>query len=325
MKKTIQLLLIMLVISASVGAQILRPFTARYYNPSVRGGIVYVSNSIVSTSGVGAGNPGTGETPPGGSTTNNAGDGINIDIDGLQPDIVLNAGSNWKYLANNTRPANWQTTGYNDAAWPSGNAQLGYGDGDEATCIPSGGGGSLCNPSGNKYITSYFRKLVSVTNPSSYSDFTINLLRDDGAVVYVNGVEVVRDNMPGGAVAHGTLASSNISGSAESTFYSFTIATSYFVNGNNTIAVEIHQDAASSTDLSFDMEIIANPITSVSFFPFNSTWKYLANNTRPANWETVAFNDAAWPSGNGQFGYGDGDETTCVPSGGGDPESAGHQ
>ena len=60
---------------------ILRPFVQRYNNPTVKGNIVYVANSIVSTSGVGAGSPGTGEVPPTGSTMNNAGSGINIDVD----------------------------------------------------------------------------------------------------------------------------------------------------------------------------------------------------------------------------------------------------
>jgi uncharacterized repeat protein (TIGR01451 family) len=59
---------------------ILRPFTQRYNNPSVKGNILYVSNSIVSSQGVGAGSPGTGEVPPGGSTVN-GGPGINIDVD----------------------------------------------------------------------------------------------------------------------------------------------------------------------------------------------------------------------------------------------------
>ncbi|HQW83900.1 MAG TPA: DUF11 domain-containing protein, partial [Ferruginibacter sp.] len=316
MKNIIQLLFVLLLFSASTSAQILRPFTPRYYNASARGGIVYVTNSIVSSSGIGPGNPGTGQPPPGGTTTNNPGVGINIDIDGLPSTTIIALGSSWKYLANNTRPANWETSGYNDAAWPAGNAQLGYGDGDEVTCIPSGGGGTLCLPTGNKYISYYFRKTVNITNPSLFQDFSLGIFRDDGVVVYVNGVEVYRNNMPGGAIAHGTVASSACSDNGNA-LQMATLPTSAFAVGNNVIAVEIHQNAASSSDLTFDLELVANPITTTSIFPFSSAWKYLANNTRPANWETNGYNDVAWPTGNGEFGYGDGDETTCVPSGGG--------
>ncbi len=255
MKKFLQLFFVLLLFSAAAGAQVLRPFTARYYNSSVRGNIVYVSNSIISTSGVGAGNPGTGEVPPAGTTRNNAGSGINIDVDNINVSLVPYV-SSWKYLANNTRPANWQTVAYNDAAWPAGNAELGYGDGDEVTCVPSGGGGTLCLPTGNKYITTYFRQVVVIPNPALYSTITMNVIRDDGVVIYVNGVEVGRDNMPAGAPAHGTLASTAIGGAAESTPVSFSLSPALFAAGNNTIAVEMHQSSASSSDLSFRMELL---------------------------------------------------------------------
>jgi uncharacterized repeat protein (TIGR01451 family) len=81
MKAKLYLLLMILLAVIRVDAQVLRSFTSRYYNSSVRGNIVYVSNSIVSTSGIGSGTPGTGEAPPAGSTTNNNAVGINIDID----------------------------------------------------------------------------------------------------------------------------------------------------------------------------------------------------------------------------------------------------
>ena len=311
MKKQIRLTLAFVLLGFTATTQVLRNFTPRYNNPSVRGNIVFVANNIISAS---AG--GTGEAPPGGTSTNNGSACINLDIDGTPPDTIVQVGSNWKYLANNTRPANWQTTGFNDAAWPAGNGQFGYGDGDETTCVPSGGGGTLCNPTGNKWITTYFRKAINIPNPALYGSFSLGVHRDDGIVVYVNGTEVYRDNMPAGAVAHGTLATA-AAGDDGATLQTTTLVPATFVPGNNVIAVEVHQNNATSSDLSFDLQLIGIPSTTTTFFPLHSNWKYLANNTRPANWETTAFNDAAWPAGNGQFGYGDGDETTCVPSGGG--------
>lgn len=273
-----------------------------------------MSNSIISTSGVGSGTPGTAEVPPTGSSSNNSGSGINIDIDGTPPDTMVFLGTNWKYLANNTRPSGWETTGYSDAAWPSGNGQLGYGDGDETTCIPSGGGGTLCNPTGTKYRSYYFRKTVNIVDPSSYADFTLGVFRDDGIVVYINGAEVYRNNMPGGVITHTTLASAAAPDDGN-TLQTTNIPTSAFVAGNNVIAVEVHQNSATSSDLSFDLQLIANPITGVTFIPYGSSWKYLDINSRPAVWETTAYSDAAWPSGNAQLGYGDGDETTIVSYG----------
>jgi hypothetical protein len=83
------------------------------------------------------------------------------------------------------------------------------------------------------------------------SSLTLDLMADDGAVVYVNGVEVARDNMPAGTITSSTRAASNRSGAAESEIRSFTIPPSVVQVGANTIAVEVHQDAPSSSDLSF--------------------------------------------------------------------------
>lgn len=294
-----------------VYGQVLRPMTVRYNNPSVKGNIVYVSNNIITSQGIA-----TNEAPPGGTAVNNGHTGANIDIDAPPSVTYISFGSNWKYLANNTRPANWQTTGFADGGWPSGNGQLGYGDGDEATCVPSGGGGTLCLPTGTKYITTYFRKTINIPDPSSHNNFILNVLRDDGVAIYVNGVEVYRNNLPAGALAHATLASAAAPDDGN-TIQTATIATSFFVPGNNVIAVEMHQNVATSTDLTFDMELIGAPVLYTTFVPFGANWKYLANNTRPSGWETSGFADGAWPAGNAELGYGDADEATCIPSGGG--------
>ncbi len=161
---------------------------------------------------------------------------------------LVSNGSTWKYLDNNTRPASWETSVFNDASWVSGPGELGYGDGDEATVVSYGGNAT------NKYITTYFRKTINIPNPSAYSNFTLNVERDDGVVVYINGTEAGRSNMPAGPVAHGTLATAAV----EDGIAPFTIATSAFVAGDNVIAVEIHQAAANSSDISFNLELIGN-------------------------------------------------------------------
>jgi len=292
-------------------SQVLRSMTARYTNSSVKGNITFVSNNIISSSSAN-----TGEAPPAGTGVNNGNTAINIDIDGASPNTFFTYVDSWKYLDNNTRPANWETSGFADGSWASGPGLFGYGDGDVVTCVASGGGGTLCNPTGTVYTTTYFRKAITITDPTIFYDFTMNIYRDDGIVVYVNGTEVLRDNMPGGPIAHGTFASTCAADGGDA-INTFSIPSSAFVAGTNVIAVEVHQCAAVSGDLVFGMELIGKPPGNTKMFPYGSNWKYLANNTRPAGWETVGFADGAWPNGNGEFGYGDGDETTCVPSGGG--------
>jgi hypothetical protein len=135
--------------------------------------------------------------------------------------------------------------------WSEGPAEFGYGDGGEATIVSYG------PQSSSKYVTTYFRKSFSVSNPRATTKLIGTLVRDDGAVVYINGMEVYRNNMPQGGIVFSTWASSAIGGGDESAPYEFEIDPSVLVAGANVAQVEIHQANAGSTDLSFAMELKA--------------------------------------------------------------------
>jgi hypothetical protein len=161
---------------------------------------------------------------------------------------VLPFKSTWKYLDDGSNQGTaWSGNLYNDSNWKTGQAQLGYGDGDESTIISYG-------PDPNyKHITTYFRNTVSITNLANYTEFTASLLRDDGAVIYVNGIEVYRSNLPTGTITYLTKATTCTDDGK--TAQTFKIAPSVLINGENVIAVEIHQDGRSTSDVSFDMKL----------------------------------------------------------------------
>lgn len=213
----------------------------------------------------------------------------------------------WKYLDNGTDPGPaWKQGTFNDSSWSSGPAQLGYGDGDEATVVGFGG-----NPN-NKFVTTYFRRQFVVTNPAAFTGFELELLRDDGAVVYLNGVEIFRSNMPAGGIVPSTLASTTVNDFQEMSFYGKTFPSSLLVAGTNTLAVEVHQASITSSDLSFDARL-----TGLSggrhLIHAGSLWKYWDLGSEPqGDWKSGAYNDSAWGSGPAQLGYGDGDEATVV-------------
>lgn len=166
---------------------------------------------------------------------------------------LIATGASWKYLDNGSNQGTtWSGTGFNDASWASGNAQLGYGDGDEATVVSYGSNSSA------KYITTYFRKTITVADASIFANYTLNVKRDDGVVVYINGVEKYRNNMPTGTITYTTGASTTCSDDG-STFQTTTLPSGSLVTGSNVIAVEIHQVNGSSSDISFDLSLIGNP------------------------------------------------------------------
>jgi hypothetical protein len=226
---------------------------------------------------------------------------------------LVAAGSTWRYRADGSDQGTaWRDPGFNDAAWSSGPAQLGYGDGDGATVVPGGS-------SSTKPITTYFRHTFNVANPAAFSALTMQLQRDDGAVVYLNGVEVARSNMPAGGVSYQTRASTAVGGGDESRWFFFNIDRSLLRAGANVIAVELHQSGPTSSDISFDLKLeaqtgAASPQQTV--IAAGSIWRFLANGTdQGTSWRQPGFGDAAWTAGAAELGYGDGDERTLVDGG----------
>ena len=177
--------------------------------------------------------------------------------------ILVDKGSVWKYLDNGSNQGTaWRGSGFDDSGWQSGPAQLGYGDSDEATVVSFGPDTS------NKYVTTYFRRAFNVADPTLYQSLTLNLLRDDGAVVYLNGTEVFRSNMPSGAIAFNTFASLVIGGADESTYYTASISPTFLNAGSNVLAVEVHQANGTSSDISFDAQLIASTNLHITRGPY---------------------------------------------------------
>lgn len=157
-------------------------------------------------------------------------------------ETLIEQGSEWKYLDDGSNQGtDWQQLAFNDDDWQMGLAELGYGDNDENTELSFGG------DSDNKFPTTYFRKTFTIENLSDYTgQIIVNLLRDDGAVVYLNGQELFRSNMPSGMVDFQTYASDFVANEAERTFLTFSVETNQLLEGENIIAVELHQGSASS-------------------------------------------------------------------------------
>lgn len=158
-------------------------------------------------------------------------------------------GATWKYLDNGTDQGTaWRGVGFNDSGWASGPAQLGYGDGDEATVVSYGPSSS------SKYATTYYRTTLNVPDPAQFASLSLTLLHDDAGAVFINGTEVARTaNLPVGA----TFATYATSTSADNATQTWSVSPSVLIAGTNTIAVEIHQQSGSSSDVSFDLQLTA--------------------------------------------------------------------
>ena len=170
--------------------------------------------------------------------------------------VLVEMDAEWRYLDDGSDQGTaWQAPTFDDSQWARGRAELGYGDGDERTVIGFGP-----NPL-DKYVTSYFRHTFRMFDPRIVDSARIDLRRDDGAIVYLNGVEIARTNLPDLGVNHRTLALTPVNGSEEQRSHPFAFPPSLLLPGNNVLAVEVHQVSGASSDVSFALELsVAEPI-----------------------------------------------------------------
>lgn len=168
------------------------------------------------------------------------------------PDLKLVApNAVWRYRsAAEAPPASWRAPGFDDAFWPEGVAPLGYDDAKEnldcATVLDYGG-----DPA-NRTPAAYFRTAFTVINPAVFTGLVVRARIDDGVVVYLNGSEVFRTNMPAGPVSHATLALDSV---PSTQWLTARLPTNGLAQGTNVLAVEVHQAVASSADLIMDLAL----------------------------------------------------------------------
>jgi hypothetical protein len=167
---------------------------------------------------------------------------------GFAQEILIPRGAIWRFWTDGSPATNWHQPVFNDGQWPQGRAQLGYGEGDEQTNI---------SEPGFFPFTTYLRRSFTLTNPAAIKSLTLRLVADDGALVFLNGRELTRKNLPLGPVAHFTAAVANIE-TNENTFVQLGASPLNLRSNDNTIGVELHQHGDGVADGSFDLELIAN-------------------------------------------------------------------
>ena len=182
--------------------------------------------------------------------------------------LLVTNGSEWRYtVASTAEPPPfglepWYGVFYDDSGpeWASAFAELGNGDvadgHPEKTMIDIG-------PAGARYSAIYFRKTFDVVNPSAFPIVSLHLLRDDGAVVYLNGTAVWTNNI---AVTTSPIGYTNLANASDDglTYQVLNLdnplIAPVLLPGMNFVAVEVHQQNATSSDLSFDLMIWGSTI-----------------------------------------------------------------
>jgi len=156
---------------------------------------------------------------------------------------LVSTNAEYQYYDNGDQPANdaadnpWYSAEYT-ASWSSFNGPLGYGVGDH---------NEVLNPSAN---TVYFRHQWNIESTSDFDLMFLNLLYNDGAIIYLNGNVINRVNMPVGDADYNTQALTNV---GEQQVRNIALP-HLFIDGINTVAIEVHN--AGDSNLSFGLEVI---------------------------------------------------------------------
>ena len=177
---------------------------------------------------------------------------------------IFEKAKTWKYLDDGSNQGTeWRATDFDDSSWKSGAAPLGYSQsenrpmfGSVNTVIDFG------TDSTNKIPTYYFRTTFEVEDLSKIGDVGhINFGIDDSVILYLNGQEIGRHNLPEGEIGYDKYLS-DLTGSSvadESRYETFTLDAAdlaHLVEGTNVLAAEVHQDRPTSSDIYWDMEFV---------------------------------------------------------------------
>lgn len=165
--------------------------------------------------------------------------------------VLVNSGGQWRYWDKGTNLGDaWRSLDYDDSRWKNGTAPFGPAKDPVTTVDPR-----LAN---RHDITTYFRRAFDVAEPSFNRSALLRLARADGAIVYVNGKEIYRINLPAGNVSQDTLATRKLTGLERDAFFPVKIDPANLRRGKNVIAAEIHRSSAQCDDIRFDVELLAN-------------------------------------------------------------------
>ena len=167
---------------------------------------------------------------------------------GMVNPSLLSFGSTWAWWYQAAAPVTgWKGDNYDTSGWQNGPGELGFGDTPKATLTTT--------TTGTNPLTSYYRRTVNIADPTAFTSIALDLIRNAGAVVYVNGVEVGRSNMPTGTITADTYAGVAPTAALRHVPVRLTIPTSAFRAGTNTVAVEVHLNYRTQPTSGFDLKI----------------------------------------------------------------------
>ncbi len=208
----------------------------------------------------------------------------NFSAGGASETEIIALGTSWFYKKGTEEFSNpidaWRLNGFSTAAWLTGNTGIGYEDNDDATVL---------SDMRNSYLSVAMRKTFNMTQSTINATdmLVLGVNYDDGFVAYLNGTEVARPGLGGSTgtpVPYNTLATSHEAGSEEQ----FEIPKSLLVVGTNVLAIQAHNAALDSSDLSLAPRLMRRKLGGGSSSAVGVVFNELLGRTAGSRWVELA-------------------------------------
>lgn len=176
--------------------------------------------------------------------------GYDMSTTGVTKRTLVPGASTWKWrYATGAWPSGWTSSTFDDSTWKQGSAVLGFGT-TVATNI------DVPAPTSNRPISAQFRKTFTVTDPSALSNVLVTTRANDGVVVFVNGTEVGRANLPSTTLSSTSYATAAPRVSTAPSL-AFTVPASLLRAGTNVVTASTHLNYRATPDVTFDLVLTA--------------------------------------------------------------------
>lgn len=161
---------------------------------------------------------------------------------------IPEADSSWSYRKGTSEAStpigDWRLSNFvEDGSWLTGQTPIGYGDNDDNTTL---------SDMRYNYSSVYLRRNFTLSPSNIPSELTLRLYVDDGAVVWINGIEVARV-----FVGNGQLSYNDTANNHEASWQTITLTSTqlYLNGGTNTVAIHALNQAFNSSDFSIDASL----------------------------------------------------------------------
>ncbi|HMJ90987.1 MAG TPA: PQQ-dependent sugar dehydrogenase, partial [Candidatus Acidoferrum sp.] len=167
--------------------------------------------------------------------------------------VLFGFTNSWRYNQTTSYDGtNWTAPSFDDSALPSGQGVLAMEDAGNPTVV------AVTNTAltiGRR--TYYFRTRFDFNDRLEGVSLTFSNIVDDGVVFYLNGVEVRRLYVTNGVPITYSSFCTNHEAAVERFTLSGPIVETNLVQGENVLAVEVHQTSSGSTDIVFGLALSA--------------------------------------------------------------------